>query len=69
MADQGRSDYYVVFTLSLCALETIVNKFAISNHTPFILRVHALRSYLKLICEYEIHSLPNEKVSGAEDPW
>ena len=27
----------------------------------------ALRSYLKLICEYELHSLPNRKVSGAKD--
>ena len=32
-----------------------------------IFGVHALRSYLKLICEYEFHRLPNEKVSGAKD--
>ena len=32
-----------------------------------ILGVYALRSYLKLICEYELHSLPNKKVSGAMD--
>ena len=32
-----------------------------------ILGVHALRSYLKLICKYEFHSLPNKKVSGAKD--
>ena len=69
MADQGRSDFYVVFTMSLCALglKTIVNKFAISNHTALILGVHALRSYLKLICEYELCSLPYKKVSGAKD--
>ena len=42
-------------------IKTIVNKFAISNHTALILRVHALRNYLKLICEYELHSLPNTK--------
>ena len=42
-------------------IKTIVNKFAISNHTAFILSVYALRSYLKLICEYELHSLPNKK--------
>ena len=59
MADQGRSDFYVVFT--------IVNKFAISNHTALILGVHALRSYLKLIYEYEPHSLLNKKISGAKD--
>ena len=53
---------------SLCTwIQTIVNKFAISNHTAFILNVHALRSYLKLICEYELHSLPNKKFNGAED--
>ena len=51
MEDQGRSDFYVVFTTSHCALglKTIVNKFAISNHTALILGVHALRRYLKLI--------------------
>ena len=48
-------------------IKTIVNKFAISNHTALILRVHALRSYLKLICEYERHNLPNKNVSGAKD--
>ena len=44
-----------------------VNKFSISNHTALILGVHPLRSYLKLICEYELYSLPNKKVSGAKD--
>ena len=29
--------------------------------------MHALRSYLKLICEDELHCLPNKKVSGAKD--
>ena len=29
-------------------IKTIVNKFAISNHTALISGVHALRSYLKL---------------------
>ena len=43
-------------------IKTTVNKFAISNHTALILAVHALRSYLKLICEYETHSLPNKKL-------
>ena len=64
MADQGRSDFYVVFTMNLCTLGliTIVNKFAISNHTALILRVHALRSCLKLICEFELHSLPNKNL-------
>ena len=45
-------------------IKTIVNKFAISNYTALILSVHVLRSYLKLISEYELHklhSLPNKK--------
>ena len=29
--------------------------------------MHALRSYLKLISEYELRSLPNKRVSGAKD--
>ena len=64
MDDQGRSDFYVVFTMSLCALWflTIVNKFAISNHTALISGVRALRSYSKLNCEYDLHSLPNKKL-------
>ena len=45
----------------------MVNKFAISNHTALILGVHSLRSYLKVFCEYELHSLPNKKFSGAKD--
>ena len=55
--------------MSLCALglKHIVNKFAISNHTALMLAVRALRSYLNLICEYELHSLPSKKVSGAKD--
>ena len=39
----------------------------ISNRTALISGVYALRSYFKLICEYELHSLPNKKVSGAKD--
>ena len=55
-------------SLFLCTwIKTNVNKFAISNHTALILRVHALRNYVKLICEYELHSLPNKKISGAKD--
>ena len=60
-------------------IKTIVSKFAISNRTALILRVHALRSYLKLICECELHSLPNKKLvaqgimvkttSGSDRPW
>ena len=53
---------------SLCTwIKTIVNKFAISQHLTLILGVHALKSYLKLLCEYELHHVPNKNVSGAKD--
>ena len=47
MADQERSDFCET-------IETNNNKFAISNHTALRLDVQALRSYLRLICEYEL---------------
>ena len=60
-------------------IKTSVNKFDISNHTASISGVQALRSYLKLICEYELHSLPNKKLkaqrimvkitSRSDRPW
>ena len=52
------SDFYVAFTmspLSTC-IKTIVNKFPISNYTALIIRVQALKTYLKLICEYELQT-------------
>ena len=69
MADQGRPDFLCSFYHESLRtwIKTIVNKFAISNHTALILPVHALRSYLKLIYEHELHSLPNKKVSSAKD--
>ena len=69
MADQERSDFGVVFITSLCALEfkeTLIS-FAISNHTAFIIDVHSLRSCMRVTCEYEIHILPDKKVSAAKD--
>ena len=44
-------------------IKTNVNKFAISNHTALKLDAQALGSYLSLICEYELYTLPNKKVS------
>ena len=58
MADQEKSDIYVVFTMSW--IKTIVSKFATLDHTALILGVLALRSHLKLICEYELHNVPNK---------
>ena len=48
-------------------IKTVVNTFNIPNHTALILDVHALRSYLKLIYEYKLHSSPDKKVSSAKD--
>ena len=69
MVDQGRSDFCIVFTMSLCALELkqTFRKFAISNHTAFTLGFQTLRSYLELTYEYELHLLPNTKVSAIKD--
>ena len=67
MADQGWSVLHVVFTISLCAFELNGNKFAISNHAALKLDVQALRSYLSLICEYELYILPNKKISTTKD--
>ena len=48
-------------------IKTNDNNFAISNHMVLELDVQALRSYLSLICEYELNILPNKKVSTATD--
>ena len=81
MADKGRSDFYVVFTKRSLRtwIKTTVIKFVISNHTALISGVHALRSYLKLICEYELHYIPSKKLvaqrimvkttSRSDRPW
>ena len=69
MADQGRSELLCSFYHESLRtwIKTIVNKFAISNHTTLLLGVRALRGCLNQICEYELHSLPSKKVSGAKD--
>ena len=46
----------------LCTLMKIdLSMFAISDHTTLKLAIQALRSYLKLTCEYEFHIQPNTK--------
>ena len=59
----------MAFTVSLCAFELKrdVHKFAISSHTALKLGIQTLRSYVKIICEYEFHILPNRKVGAAKD--
>ena len=66
--DQERSDFCVVFTVSLCALgPKNVHMFSFSNHASLKLGIHVLRGYLRLTCEYELHILPNTKVSAARE--
>ena len=69
MADQERFDFCVVFTMSLCALESLtkVNKFTIPTHMVLKLGLPALGSYLKPTCEYELYVLSNTKVNAAKD--
>ena len=69
MADQAKYDFCAVFYHEplRTGIETNINKFAISNHTAFKLDVQALRSYLSLICKYELDILPIKKVSSAKD--
>ena len=64
MTDQGRLDFYVVSTRSLCPIKIKINinKFAISSHTALKLAIEAQRSYLKLTCEYELDILPTQKL-------
>ena len=52
MADQRRSNFHAVFTMSLCALE---------------LKQTLIIFFEKLTCEHEFHTLPNTKVSTAKD--
>ena len=69
MADKGRSDFYVVFTMSVCALG--VKQLLICLLFQIIrLRYHVCmlsEANLKLIYECELHSLPNKTASGAKD--
>ena len=44
-----------------------MNNLAISNHTALKLGTQALRSYLKVSCQYELYILLNTRVSVAKD--
>ena len=48
-------------------MKTKVNKFAVRTHMALISGIQALRGYLKLSCELELHTLLNTKVSTAKD--
>ena len=64
MADNGRSDFCVVFTMSLCALES---KQMLISLAALKLGTQSLRSYLKVSCQYDVHIFPNTKVTIAKD--
>ena len=57
MVAQGRSDFYVVLTMSLCVLESKQTLMGTQN----------LGTYMRLTCEYELHILSDTKVSPAKD--
>ena len=40
---------------------------AISRRTALKLGEQALKSYLKITCEFQLHTLPNKKVSATKD--
>ena len=69
MVDEGRSDFYVNLTLSLCVLES--KQMSISllflSHTVLKLGAQNLRSSIRLTCEYELDILSNTKGSLAKD--
>ena len=68
MADQGRSDFYVGFTMNLYAFELKqVSKVCCFKQYGLKLGMQALGSYFKLIYEYELDILPNTKVDTAKD--
>ena len=64
MANQERYDFCVIFTMSLCALESKQTSISLLY---FKLGIQAPRSYLRLTCKYERHILPNTKVTSAKD--
>ena len=69
MVDQGRSDFYVVLTMSLRALESkqmlITLLFKVIQFLK--LGIQNLGSYMGLTCEYELDILSNTKGSLAKD--
>ena len=50
--------------MSLCTHE-LKQKFAISSRTALKLVKQALKSYLKITCEFQLRSPPNKNVSTA----
>ena len=65
MVDQGRSDFYVVLTMSLRALESKQMLISLLFKVIQFLKLGTqnLGSYMGLTCEYELDILSNTKGS------
>ena len=69
MVDQGRSDFYIVLTMSLCVLESKQMLISLLFQVIQFLKLGTqnLGSYKRLTCEYELDILSNTKGSLAKD--
>ena len=69
MVDQGRSDFYIVLTMSLRALESKQMLISLLFKVIHFLKLGTqnLGSYMGLTCEYELDILSNTKGSLAKD--
>ena len=69
MVDQGRSDFYVVLTMSLRVLESKQMLISLLFKVIQFLKLGTqnLGSYMRLTCEYELDILSNIKGSLAKD--
>ena len=68
MTEQGRYGSCVVSTMSLCVLElkqSLIN--LLFQIKALQISIEILKSSLGLICEYELHTIPNTKVRTAKE--
>ena len=66
MADQKRSDYYVVSTIIPCGLLSTVkelNIFAVRGNTNSKSNPETHKDHLDLKCEYEPHSQQTQRIA------
>ena len=57
-----KSYFCVVFTMSLCMLKLTQMLISLLFQVILKLRKQALKSYLEITCEYQLHILPTEKL-------
>ena len=69
IVDQGRSDFYVVLTISLPAFESKQMLISLLFKVIQFLKLGTqnLGSYMRLTCEYDLDILSNTKGSLAKD--